>query len=75
MVCPDIRRNDMKLKAYLAEEGLTMKEFAELLGVHEKYISVIANGRIMPGKRLKRDIESMTGDKVKLEENMKVKKQ
>ncbi|CAB4133824.1 HTH_XRE domain containing protein [uncultured Caudovirales phage] len=61
----------MKLKAYLADQGVTQKDFAELLGINERYMSRLVNGHLMPGKRLERDINSLTGGQVKLEAKMK----
>jgi transcriptional regulator with XRE-family HTH domain len=56
----------MKLKAYLAEEEMTLKEFAKLIGVHENYLTMIIHGRANPGKRLVRDIHFITDGKVTL---------
>ncbi|MEN6512247.1 MAG: hypothetical protein ABFD00_10525 [Chloroherpetonaceae bacterium] len=56
----------MKLRTYLADQEITFKAFAEILGVHKNYISAIACGRTLPGKRLKRDIDTLTEGKVVL---------
>lgn len=57
----------MNLKAYLAESNMTMKSFADLLGINQRYMSRIMNGHIKPGKRLERDIHTLTEGKVALE--------
>jgi transcriptional regulator with XRE-family HTH domain len=62
----------MNLKAFLAVQGITQKEFSEMLEVNERYMSRIINGHLMPGKRLKRDIETLTEGRITLE--MKEKK-
>ncbi len=48
------------IKAYLAENGITMKEFAEKLECNRSYLSRIANGAIAPSPRLARDINRLT---------------
>lgn len=61
----------MNLKSYLANQGVTQKDFAYTLGVNERYMSRIINGHLIPGKRLMRDIESLTEGKIKLEPKQK----
>ena len=61
----------MNLKAYLATEGVTVKKFAEILEIDPRYMSRIMNGHLAPGKRLKRDIETLTEGKVLLEKKIK----
>lgn len=61
----------MNLKAYLADQRVTQKDFATTLGISERYMSRVVNGHIKPGKRLERDINSLTEGKVKLEPKIK----
>jgi transcriptional regulator with XRE-family HTH domain len=61
----------MNLKAYLADQRVTQKDFAATLGVNPRYLSRIINGHLIPGKRLKRDIQSLTEGKVQLESKTK----
>jgi len=65
----------MKLKSYLAEIGMSVKEFSALVGCNYRYMSRIMNGHTMPGKRLKKDIEDLTDGQVKLVyKNERIKK-
>lgn len=61
----------MNLKAYLADQRVTQKDFAATLGINERYMSRLVNGHVTPGKRLKRDIDNLTEGKVKLEPKIK----
>ena len=54
------------IKAYLAEHGMTMKEFAEKLEVNRSYLSRIASGSIAPSSRLARDINRLTNGVIDL---------
>jgi len=56
----------MKLKCYLADIGMTMKDFSQLVQCNHRYMSRIMNGHAKPGKRLARDIEELTDGQVKL---------
>jgi len=56
----------MKLKVYLAEIGMTLKDFSELLEINHRYLSRIMNGHIKPGRRLAADISRLTDGKVKI---------
>ena len=56
----------MKLKSYLAEIGMSVKEFSALVGCNYRYMSRIMNGHTMPGKRLKKNIEDLTCGQVEL---------
>ena len=49
-----------KLKKYLELRGLSQRDFAELLGVDESYVSQIMNGR-RPSWNVMRKIFVMTG--------------
>ncbi len=54
----------MKLKSYLAEIGMTVKDFSSLVECNYRYLSRIMNGHIKPGKRLAKEIEDITGGQV-----------
>jgi hypothetical protein len=56
----------MKLKSYLAEIGMSVKDFSSLVGCNYRYMSRIMNGHTMPGKRLKKNIEDLTCGQVEL---------
>lgn len=56
----------MKLKSYLADIGMTVKDFSALLECNYRYMSRIMNGHVKPGKRLAQDIEDLTDGQVKL---------
>lgn len=56
----------MKLKAFLAEIGMSQVEFSKLVGCNYRYLTRIASGELKPGKRLARDIEELTDGNVKL---------
>lgn len=56
----------MNLRMYLAKENLKLKDFCKLVGVHPNYMSRISHGKILPGRRLAKDIEVATGGEVKL---------
>jgi len=64
----------MNLKAYLADQRVTQKDFAQTLGINERYMSRLVNGHLKPGKRLERDINALTEGKVKLEPKQKESK-
>ena len=56
----------LNIKAYLANKGMTFKEFATALDVDDKYMSSIASGARIPSRRLARDIEIATEGVIKL---------
>lgn len=53
------------LKAFLANKGMTVKEFANVVDVDFKYMSSIASGSRIPSRRLARDIELATDGVIK----------
>ena len=61
----------MKLKIYLIENHITIKDFAESIGYSRSQISNIINGASNPSKRLAETIEKATNGKVKFKELMK----
>lgn len=62
----------MKLKTYLADIDMTVKDFASLIGYDANYISSIIGGR-NPGKKLAQQIESITDGMVKFSQPLKEK--
>lgn len=50
----------MFLKTYLAENDITVRDFAKKLDCNPSYLSLIVHGRKIPGKRLAKDIEKAT---------------
>jgi transcriptional regulator with XRE-family HTH domain len=55
----------MKLKVYLATMDMTLKDLSRQLDCNFSYLSRIMNGKIVPGKRLAKDIEHITNGQVK----------
>lgn len=62
------------LKVYLAEEKMSVKDFAQLIGCHPVYLSRVINERASAGYHLSKLIESVTNGRVKLEVGKKSKK-
>lgn len=54
------------LKAYLANIGMTLKDFCEIIECDEKYMSNIMHGRRRAGPRLARDVRQATSGLIKL---------
>ncbi len=63
--------NNINLKAYLANEGMTLKDFSAKLQYTHCYISDVIHGRANPSKRLIRDISKATNGIVKLETKLR----
>jgi len=57
----------LKLKAYLANIGMTLKEFGEIVESNPHYLSQISSGQVKPSKKLARRIEKATEGNVKVE--------
>lgn len=49
------------LKAFLANKGISFKTFSNMLDIDQAYLSRIAHGHQIPGKRLQKQIEELTG--------------
>lgn len=64
----------MNLKAYLAQQNMTVKEFSDLIGVRNTYLSAIIHGRYKPSARLSKSIEYHTGGKVRIPSSKPVNK-
>lgn len=54
------------LRAYLANIGMQMKDFAKLVDCHPTYLSHIVTGRRMAGNRLAKDIRQATNGIISL---------
>jgi len=54
------------LKAYLAEIGMTIKEFCEVIECNDKYLSRLIHGKKRAGRRLAKDIYQATSGTIKL---------
>jgi transcriptional regulator with XRE-family HTH domain len=65
----------MNLKAYLATINVTMKDFAQKVDCDSRYLSQISKGKIIPGRKLARDIQEATGDVIKFDIVKKDKKE
>ena len=61
----------MNLRMYLAEQNLKVKDFSKLVGCNENYLSRISHNRILPSKRLAKEIERVTEGKVKIAHTLK----
>ena len=63
----------MDLREYLFRKNMSNVEFAALINYTPSYVGEIKNGRKVPGKKLTKIIEQVTGGEVtfnkKLEEN------
>jgi plasmid maintenance system antidote protein VapI len=62
-----------ELKAYLAREGMTLKDFAYIIEYNDTYITAVINGRVPASKRLISKIRTYTGRKVDLEYLLRAK--
>lgn len=58
----------MNLKTYLASVKMTLKQCSEKLDCNPQYLSGIANGKKIPGRRLAKDIENLTNGLVSFSE-------
>lgn len=54
------------LKAYLANVGMTIREFSEKVDCSPRYLARLSSGELIPSKRLARDINQATNGIVKL---------
>lgn len=59
------------LRAYLANVGMSMKEFSDRINYNPSYLRMIAAGKVSPSFRLARDIRNATGGVVDLETQTK----
>ena len=57
----------LNLKAYLANIGMTMTDFCQKIDCDRTYLSSVSSGRVMPGRKLARNIFNATGGIIKLQ--------
>ena len=58
----------MKLKEYIAKNGLVLRDFASILGVSAGHLSYISNGKKNPSLPLAMEIEKKTKGEVKIDD-------
>ncbi len=63
------------LKAYLANIGMSTRDFCEIIEVNEKYMSSIIHGKRIPGPRLAKDILQATDGLIQLKTRLRKKDQ
>lgn len=61
----------LNLKAYLANIGMKLKDFCEILDVNDKYMSKIMNGHRHAGHRLAKDVRLATDNIIHLRTKMR----
>ncbi len=61
----------LNLKAYLANIGMTMTDFCHKIDCDRTYLSSVSSGRVMPGRKLARDIFNATGGIINLQTKAK----
>jgi hypothetical protein len=54
----------MNLRVYLATNEMTLKDFSTQVNYNSRYLSLILNGHKIPGKKLAKQIENITGGQV-----------
>jgi hypothetical protein len=63
------------LKAYLANIGMTMKDFCEEIDCCHTYMSAVVNGRAVAGHRLAKDIYDATDGTINLRTRLRKRHQ
>lgn len=63
------------LKAWLANIGMTLKDFCEIIDCDKKYLSKIMNGHRNAGHRLAKDIREATAGVIILKTRVRKKDQ
>ena len=63
------------LKAYLANVGMTMKEFCRMIDCDHTYMSAVVNGRVTAGRRLAKDVRVATDGIIRLESRLRKRHQ
>jgi DNA-binding XRE family transcriptional regulator len=58
--------HNLNLKAYLANVGMTMTDFCQKIDCDRAYLSTISTGKVLPGRRLARDIYNATNGVINL---------
>ncbi len=62
----------MNLKAYLANIGMSFRDFGRLVECHPYYLAQISSGKMLPSKRLAREIEKATDGEIKIKASEKI---
>jgi hypothetical protein len=63
-----------ELKKYLFEHDLNIVDLANILGCNKSYMCRIVNG-LKPGKRLARDIQSITNNSISFDDHIDYKEE
>jgi transcriptional regulator with XRE-family HTH domain len=63
----------MKLKTYLAEEEIEVKEFAEKINYSRGHLSSVMNGKLNPGKKFIQAVAKETNGLVSAKDFIKKK--
>jgi ribosome-binding protein aMBF1 (putative translation factor) len=61
----------MDLKTYLKDIKMSIVDFGELIQYNPQYIYRITNGHMIPGKKMAKEIEKITGGAVKRDDFQK----
>lgn len=61
----------MDLDEWLWRKKMTTVAFAKLIGISRVYIGQVKRKEVVPGKRLAKDIEALTGGEVKADSFVK----
>jgi hypothetical protein len=64
----------MNLRVYLAINNMSVKDFSEIIDVNKSYLSGIIRGRMIPSKKLSRQVFKQTQGEVLLREFRKEQK-
>lgn len=56
----------MNLKAYLANKGMTQRDFCKIIDCDEVHFSYVMRGKKQAGRRLAKDIKNATGGLIEL---------
>ncbi len=65
----------LNLKAYLANVGMTMTEFGNKINYDRTYLSMVSSGKVLPGRKLARQIFDATNGIVHLQTKTKKSEQ
>lgn len=63
------------LKAYLANIGMSLKDFCELIDIDDKHMSHVMHGKKTAGHRLAKDVREITSGVVSLNTRMRKRDQ
>ncbi len=60
-----IKNGGMKLAAYLRDQTISQRAFAEAVGITPETVSRLVNGRLRPGRKMMERIATATGNAVR----------